>query len=121
MTARKTNWAGNIVYRASRVARPRSVSEARELVRAGGQVRAVGTGHSFNRIADTPGVLVSLADLPPVLDIEPGGASVTVAAGIRYGESRQAAQRGRLCPAQPGLAAAPVGGRCGRHRDPRFG
>jgi xylitol oxidase len=86
MTARETNWAGNIVYRAARVARPRSVSEAQELVAAGGQVRAVGTGHSFNRIADTRGVLISLADLPPVVDIEPGGAAVTVAGGIRYGE-----------------------------------
>lgn len=86
MTARETNWAGNIVYRAARVARPRSVSEAQELVAAGGQVRAVGTGHSFNRIADTRGVLISLADLPPVVNIEPGGAAVTVAGGIRYGE-----------------------------------
>ncbi len=86
MTARMTNWAGNIVYRAARVARPRSVGEAQDLVTAGGQVRAVGTGHSFNRIADTPGVLVSLAGLPPVIDIEPGARVVTVAAGIRYGE-----------------------------------
>ena len=85
MTARQTNWAGNIVYRAARVARPRSVSEARELVGESGQVRAVGTGHSFNRIADTPGVLISLADLPPVIDVGPG-ASVTVAGGVRYGE-----------------------------------
>ena len=44
MSARETNWAGNIVYRAARVARPRSVSEARELVSENGQVRAVGTG-----------------------------------------------------------------------------
>jgi len=86
VTARETNWAGNIVYRAARVARPRSVGEAQELVAASGQVRAVGTGHSFNRIADTPGVLVSLADLPPVIDIEPGGPAVTVAGGLRFGE-----------------------------------
>ena len=86
MTARETNWAGNIVYRAARMARPRSVVEAQELVAASSQVRAVGTGHSFNRIADTPGVLVSLADLPPVIDIEPGGPAVTVAGGLRFGE-----------------------------------
>lgn len=86
MTARKTNWAGNIIYRAARVAQPRSVSEAQELVAGNSQVRAVGTGHSFNRIADTPGVLVSLAGLPPDIGIEPGGASVTVPGGMRYGE-----------------------------------
>jgi len=86
VTARETNWAGNIVYRAARMARPRSVVEAQELVAASSQVRAVGTGHSFNRIADTPGVLVSLADLPPVIDIEPGGPAVAVAGGLRFGE-----------------------------------
>ena len=86
MTARETNWAGNIVYRAARVARPRSVSEAQELVAANSQVRAVGTGHSFNRIADTPGVLISLADLPPAIEIDPGRAAVTVPGGISYRE-----------------------------------
>lgn len=86
MTARETNWAGNVVYRAARVARPRSISEVQELVAANAQVRAVGTGHSFNRIADTPGVLISLADLPPVIDIAPGGAAATVPGGISYRE-----------------------------------
>jgi alditol oxidase len=86
VTARETNWAGNIVYRAARVARPRSVSEAQELVAANGRVRAVGTGHSFNRIADTPGVLISLADLPPAIEIDPARATVTVPGGISYRE-----------------------------------
>jgi len=89
VTARETNWAGNIVYRAARVARPRSVSEAQELVAASSQVRAVGTGHSFNRIADTPGVLISLADLPPAIEIDPGRAAVTLPGGISYGELAQ--------------------------------
>ena len=86
MTARETNWAGNIVYRAARVARPRSVSEAQELVAANSRVRAVGTGNSFNRIADTPGVLISLADLPPDIGIDPGRAAVTLPGGISYRE-----------------------------------
>ena len=86
MTARETNWAGNIVYRAARVARPRSMSEVQELVAANARVRAVGTGHSFNRIADTPGVLISLADLPPVISIDPGGAAATAPGGISYRE-----------------------------------
>ena len=86
MTARETNWAGNIVYRAARLARPRTVREAQDLVAASGQVRAVGTGHSFNRIADTPGVLISLADLPPDIGIDPGRAAVTLPGGISYAE-----------------------------------
>jgi len=110
VSARETNWAGNIVYRAARVARPRSVSEARELVGENGQVRPVGTGHSFNRIADTPGVLISLADLPPVIDTGPG-ASVTVAGGVRYGElSEQLNAAGYALPSMASLPHISVAG-----------
>ena len=89
MTGQPTNWAGNVVYRADRVHRPHSVDELQDLVSGSHQVRALGSGHSFNRIADTAGVLVSVADLPPVMDIDPDRATVTVGAGIRYGELAQ--------------------------------
>lgn len=78
------NWAGNVVFGERRLHRPRSVAELQELVAASDSVRALGTGHSFSRIADTSGDLVSLAALPPVLRIDTGGA--TVGAGMRYGE-----------------------------------
>ena len=50
------------------------------------QVRALGTGHSFNTLADTPGDLVSLAGLPPVIDVDTANASVSAGAGLAYGE-----------------------------------
>jgi xylitol oxidase len=78
------NWAGNVVFGEQRFHRPRSVAELQELVAGSDKVRVLGTGHSFSRIADTSGDLVSLAGLPPVLRVEAG--SVTVAAGMRYGE-----------------------------------
>jgi xylitol oxidase len=83
---RPTNWAGNIVYRADHLHRPRTLDELQDLVSRSRQVRALGSGHSFNRIADTGGVLVSTADLPPVMEIAPDRATVTVGSGIRYGE-----------------------------------
>ena len=86
MSGRPTNWAGNIVYRASQLARPGDLAELQELVAASPRIRAAGTGHSFNRIADTPGVLVSLAGLPPVVDIDPDRATATVAGGLTYQE-----------------------------------
>ena len=111
MTARETNWAGNIVYRAARVARPRSVSEAQELVAENAQVRAVGTGHSFNRIADTPGVLISLADLPPAIEIDPGRAAVTLPAGISYRElTEQLDAAGYALPSMASLPHLSVAG-----------
>ncbi len=89
MPGRPTNWAGNVMYRADRVLRPRTVAELQDLVSRSGQVRALGTGHSFNLIADTAGDLVSVADLPRVMDIDTAQATVTVGAGVRYGELAQ--------------------------------
>lgn len=81
------NWAGNIAFGAERVARPGSVAELQELVAgSGGAVRALGTGHSFNAIADTTGTLVSVAGLPPVVDVDRAAGAVTVSAGLRFGE-----------------------------------
>jgi xylitol oxidase len=53
------------------------------------RVRALGTGHSFNRIADTPGELISTAALPTVADIDTAAATVTAGAGVRYGDLAQ--------------------------------
>jgi xylitol oxidase len=78
-----TNWAGNVSF-ASALERPRSVAELQELVAAAEKVRVLGTGHSFNRIADSTGTLVSVADLPKVIEV--GERGVTVSAGLRYGE-----------------------------------
>lgn len=84
-TARTTNWAGNVTFTAERVHRPASVGELQQLVAGADRVRALGTGHSFNRIADTTGDLVSVAGLPPEVDVDTAGGSVRVAAGLPYG------------------------------------
>lgn len=83
-----TNWAGNVTFRAQRFHRPATVEQLQELVAGSDRVRVLGTGHSFNRIADTTGDLVSVAGLPPVLEIGAGidSGTVTVSAGTRYGE-----------------------------------
>ncbi|WP_406447663.1 FAD-binding protein [Streptomyces sp. NBC_00876] len=86
MTPAETNWAGNITFGARRVCVPRSEAELRETVAAAGSVRALGTRHSFNTVADTAGDLVSVAGLPRVVDIDPAARAVTVSAGLRFGE-----------------------------------
>jgi alditol oxidase len=86
MPERRTNWAGNVVYGAEQIARPRTLEELQRLVSAHERVRALGSGHSFNRIADSPGVLISTAGLPAVVDVDTDRATVTASAGISYGE-----------------------------------
>ena len=83
---RITNWAGNVVFGARRVHRPGSVKEVQEIVAAGGPIRVLGSGHSFNRMADTDGDLISLAGLPRVAEISADRTSVRVDGGSRYGD-----------------------------------
>jgi xylitol oxidase len=102
------NWAGNLTYSGT-VARPASVAELQEVVAGSARVRALGSRHSFNDIADTGGVLVSTEALPP--DIETAGDTVTVSAGTRYGVLAEALQERGLALAN--LASLPhisVGG-----------
>ncbi|MBT1680837.1 FAD-binding protein [Curtobacterium aurantiacum] len=80
----RTNWAGNVTYRASVLASPTSVDELQQLVAATPRLTALGSRHSFNTIADTDAVQVSLSDLPPVLDIDTSRRVVRVAAGMTH-------------------------------------
>jgi xylitol oxidase len=113
MAGRQTNWAGNVVYRAHEVSRPSSLAGLREALRATSQARVLGTGHSFNRIADTPGLLVSLAGLPPVIDIDPGRSVVSVGGGVTYDALAPALSRaGFALPSLASLAHLSVAGAC---------
>jgi xylitol oxidase len=83
---RPQNWARNVTFTPDHVDRPGSLEELQELVARSRNVGTLGTGHSFNRIADSRGSLVSVAGLPPVLEVSADRLSVTVSAGLRYGE-----------------------------------
>jgi alditol oxidase len=89
----RMNWARNITFGARRLHRPTSVDELRRVVAGAPKLRALGTGHSFNTIADSDGDQVSVADLPPVLRIDAERSTVTVGAGVRYGELARHLQR----------------------------
>jgi xylitol oxidase len=86
LAAPVTNWAGNIIFSSDRLDRPASVEELQELVAGSDRVRVLGTGHSFNRIADTEHTLVSVAGLPPTLEVGRDRSTVTVSGGLRFGE-----------------------------------
>lgn len=80
------NWAGNIAYGARAIHFPRTLGELQEIVATSGKVRALGSRHSFNRIADTTGDLVSLTHLNRILSVDEDGTAVTVEGGITYGQ-----------------------------------
>ena len=81
-----TNWAGNLTYSADSVHHPASVVEVQELVARLPRVKALGTRHSFNTIADSPGgALISLSELAPDVTIDANAMTVSVTGGTRYG------------------------------------
>jgi xylitol oxidase len=82
-----TNWAGNLAYRAERVHRPSSVDELRALVASAPRLKALGTRHCFNDIADTEGGdQVDVSALPPLLEMDTERATALVGAAQRYGD-----------------------------------
>jgi alditol oxidase len=83
---KSTNWAGNIAYAAADLVAPATLEEAQAAVRAAVKVRALGSRHCFNAIADTPATQISLARLNRVIAIDKAKRQVTVEGGIRYGE-----------------------------------
>ncbi|WP_329073166.1 D-arabinono-1,4-lactone oxidase [Streptomyces sp. NBC_01429] len=90
------NWAGNITFNAARVHAPSSVERLREIVAGSRSVRALGSGHSFNAIADTRGDLVSVAELPRHVEVDRTAATVTVGGGLRFAEFTGAVHRAGL-------------------------
>lgn len=82
----RTNWAGNVTFGAARVARPTDLAHLQAEVAGAQQLRVVGAGHSFNRLADTTGVLLDLSGLAPQIDVDTGAARVRISGGLRYGD-----------------------------------
>ncbi|WP_127818710.1 D-arabinono-1,4-lactone oxidase [Microbacterium sp. CPCC 204701] len=80
------NWASNLTYGATRVVAPRSLDELAEVVRTSPRVKALGSRHCFNTIADTDGVHVLSNELPAEVSIDPERRVVRAAAGLRYGD-----------------------------------
>lgn len=85
-TTAQQNWAGNITYQAQNWYKPTSLDELQTLVQQAQQVRAVGSRHSFNRIADSPHTIIEMADWNKVIELDTDSQTVTVESGIRYGE-----------------------------------
>ena len=78
------NWAGNVTFATDALHQPTTVEQLQEIVASTPRVRALGTAHSFNRVADTTGALVSVRELGGALEITDD--TVSFPAGLRYGE-----------------------------------
>jgi len=83
------NWAGNIEYSTNRVQTTTSLSQVQDYVKTQPKLKVLGTRHCFNNIADSKDGFLSLKPMDEVISLDPAKRTVTVAAGITYGQ---------LCP-----------------------
>ncbi len=80
----RTNWAGNLTYHTNTLLTPISVNETRQIVKSTPKLRALGSRHSFNAIADSTAAQISLHDLD-TMELDTAAKTVTVGTGVRYG------------------------------------
>lgn len=88
-TSRSANWAGNLTYSATGTVRPTTPDELAEVVRTSPRVKALGSRHSFDDVADTTGthvVLDAYDDGRPPVEVDPASGVASIAAGLRYGD-----------------------------------
>ena len=81
-----TNWAGNFTFSTNNLHYPKSVAEVQGLVKKFSKVKALGTRHCFNRIADSKHNLISVKDLGGDISLNENARTVTVNGGVKYGE-----------------------------------
>ncbi len=86
---RLKNWAGNLEYSTDRLYATTSLEEVQDHVKKESKLKVLGTRHCFNNIADSKDAFLSLKAMNQVVAIDSGKRTVTVGAGITYGE---------LCP-----------------------
>ncbi|MFI5962169.1 FAD-binding protein [Streptomyces asoensis] len=113
MSQTVTNWAGNITFAAAELHRPRSLDALRSLVARSARVRVLGSGHSFNEIADPGdgGVLLSLEGLTGEIDVDTAARTVRVGGGVRYAElARRVHGHGLALPNMASLPHISVAG-----------
>jgi xylitol oxidase len=86
MIENSSNWADNYTYQAAGFHRPETVERIQELVVHRNKLKALGTRHSFNDIADSPGDLISLEHFDQIIALDRERRTVLVEAGVRYGQ-----------------------------------
>src|SRR4029077_8366738 len=86
---RLKNWAGNLEYSTDRMYIATSVEQVQGYVKKESKLKVLGTRHCFNNIADSKDGFLSVKPMDTVIAIDPAKHTVTVGAGITYGQ---------LCP-----------------------
>jgi xylitol oxidase len=82
-SGRRTNWSGNLTYSTDQLETPGTVSDVQQVVKDRPKLRALGSRHSFNAIADSQFDQVSLERLVDIT-LDEKSHTVTAGGGVTY-------------------------------------
>ncbi|HEX8678298.1 MAG TPA: FAD-binding protein, partial [Segetibacter sp.] len=80
------NWAGNLEYSTNNLHPVASTEEVQDFVKKYNKLKVLGSRHCFNRIADSAENFISLMQMDKVIALDQKAGTVTVGAGIKYGQ-----------------------------------
>jgi xylitol oxidase len=80
------NWSGTVEFRDAERVAPASVAELQELISKSARMRARGSAHCFNDIADTSAIAITFENMPSDIEVNKEKRTVRVPAGMKYGE-----------------------------------
>ena len=80
------NWSGTVTFQDSNAEYPEALDSLKQTVSSSSRVRARGSAHCFNAIADTDSVSLNLEKMPQEIQIDKESKTVRVPAGLKYGE-----------------------------------
>ena len=81
-----TNWAGNLEYSTENLYAAKSQQQIQDFVKKQSKLKVLGSRHCFNNIADSKDGFLSLKPLDEIVSLDPQARTVTVDAGITYGQ-----------------------------------
>lgn len=100
-----TTWAGTYTFGAGRLHLPSALEQAQQIVADATRIRALGSRHSFNDLADSPGDLISLREVPLPLEVDVENGTATVNGSLTYGAVAEQLDSAGF--AMPALASLP--------------
>lgn len=110
---RRTNWAENLTYQAEKLHEADTRQAVQLVIKNNDKLRALGTRHCFNDIADTPANQVSVLSQNQVFELDEEAMTVTVEAGMTYGQlGPWLHERGYALPNLASLPHISIAGAC---------
>ena len=83
-TEKLHNWAANLEYSTDKVFTATFLEQVQESVKKNDKLKALGSRHCLNNIADSKDAFISLKPVDKVIALDPAKRTVTVSVGITY-------------------------------------